>query len=53
MAIDATEPDIHSNMSVGERKANDEPYLALGSTPLFQCFPLLNTTKAFMKGSVR
>lgn len=41
--LDATEPDIHSNMSVGERKATMNPTALGSSTRYFNAFPLMNT----------
>lgn len=40
--LDATEPDIHSNMSVEDRKATMNPTALGSSTRYFNAFPLMN-----------
>ncbi len=41
--LDATEPDIHSNMSVEERKQTMNPTALGAASRYFNAFPLLNT----------
>jgi len=50
--LDATEPDIHSNMSVEERKQTMNPTALGAATRYFNAFPLLNT-KAVYEGQRR